>query len=96
MSENKTKQLLQQLCQEMARNPHIMTKEDIVQAAIAGATWGQDINQPLLGAVLGVSVEASRRAGLLAKDLIQDLSSKKTVAADEVTAPPQMPKLKLK
>jgi len=55
---------LEQLCQNMARDPDIMTFSDLAKAAAQGAIAGQKLNLPggaLTGAVMGVSVEATKR-----------------------------------
>lgn len=98
MSDNKTKELLKQLCQEMAKNPHIMTKDDFVRAAALGVC-GNKLNDPLLGAVLGVSIEASRRAGLLARELLQKLPHSQVEVAEQSqqqTEPAQIKPVKCK
>ncbi len=68
---------LKELCQAMAANPHIMKFSDIAKAAGSGAAMAQKSAQPqapLIGAVLGVSIEASKRALVMSEELLQQYS----------------------
>lgn len=69
---------IKELCQAMAANPHVMTFSDIAKAAGKGAAVVQKSSQPyapLFGAILGVSLEASNRALLMSKELLEELGS---------------------
>jgi len=63
---------LKELCREMARDPDIMTFSDIANAASRGAVAGHKAQIPggaLTGAVLGVSLEASRRVVIITEKI---------------------------
>lgn len=59
---------LKQLCREMAADPDIMTLDDILEASAKGIIFTQKFpypdplfKNPVVGAILGVSVEAGKR-----------------------------------
>lgn len=60
------------ICQQMARDDRIMTFSDMAHAAATGAAASK--NNPVIGAVLGVSLEASKRAIHITEDLIRDIA----------------------
>lgn len=64
---------IKKICQEMAATPQILTFSEIAQAAANGAVLGQKVNSPLIGAVLGVSLEAGKRAVLITEELLQQM-----------------------
>ena len=64
---------LKTLCQDMAANPNILTFSELGQAAMRGAILGKKVHQPLIGAVLGVSLLAGDRAVSMTKGLIAEL-----------------------
>ncbi len=64
-----------QLCRDMSENPHIMTFSDIAHAAASGVAVGQKAKvDPVTSAVLGVSLEAGRRAVRMTEELIEELA----------------------
>lgn len=63
---------IEQLCKEMAKNPHIMSFSDIGKAVTTGAIAGKKTGQPggvVIGASLGLSLEASKRVVAMVDDL---------------------------
>lgn len=68
---------IKQLCREMAKDPDIMTLEDILEAATEGIILSKKLNNPILsnpiiGGILGVSCEASIRVAKISKRLAQE------------------------
>lgn len=60
-----------ELCVSMARDPDIMTFSDIATAASKGVVAGQKTTAgPVVGAFIGVSFEASKRAATMTLKLI--------------------------
>lgn len=71
--------VLKQACVDIANNPHVMTFSDIATAASKGAILGAKVNNALTGAVLGVTLEASKRALLMSEEMLRYLDQEKTV-----------------
>ena len=70
----------EQLCQEMAKNPHVLTFGDIGVALGRGALVGQQLKIPggiVLGAVAGLSLEALQRVENITEDLIKEQAKNK-------------------
>jgi len=65
---------LQQLCQEMAQNPHVMSFRDIKQAMLRGAVVGNELGIPggfVGGAALGLATEAAIRVEAMIGEVFQ-------------------------
>lgn len=70
------------LCQYMASDQRIMTFSDLAHAAANGVAASRD--NPVFGALLGVSLEAGKRAVQMTRDLMRDQmqDGKKMLATD--------------
>lgn len=66
-----------QLCRQMAQEPKILSFSEIAKAAADGALIGQKVNNPLIGAVLGVSLQAGHRAVAMTEELLAQLQDTK-------------------
>ncbi len=63
--------VFKKLCRDIAAIPKILTFSDIAKAAASGASsWQNTPGGAWVGAILGVSVEASKRALEISSDLI--------------------------
>lgn len=71
--------VFKQACKDLANNPHVMTFSDIASAASNGAVLGAKVNNALAGAVLGVTLEASKRALLMSEEMLRQLQQEKSV-----------------
>ena len=67
---------IKEICADMAKVRHVMTFSDIAQSLTNGAVLGQKVNQPLAGAILNLSLDASKRALLISEELIEELINK--------------------
>lgn len=68
---------IKDLCRDMAQDSRILTFSDIGSAAAKGALAGQKVNNPLAGAVIGVSIIASKRAVQISNELMHELKTRK-------------------
>lgn len=67
---------INEICADVARVRHVMTFSDIAQSLTKGAMLGQKLNQPLVGAVLNLSMDASKRALLITEELLEEILEK--------------------
>jgi hypothetical protein len=69
---------LEKICQEVAKNPHVLTFSELGEAIVEGAIAGHKSKVSggvLTGAMLAVSLKAGERVVLLAEDLMQNKSA---------------------
>ncbi len=67
------------LCREMAEKQCALSFTELADAAVKGATVGQETKQPYAaatGAVLGVAVAASARALKISEKMLHELHNK--------------------
>lgn len=68
-------QKFKQVCREMAADQRILTFSQLAKAATEGALVGQKINSPVIGAVLGMSLQAGKQAVYITQDLLDQIEA---------------------
>lgn len=80
------------LCRDIAAIPKILTFSDIAKAAANGASsWQNSPGSAWVGAILGVSMEASKRALEISTDLMSKPENPGHGNIGSVTLPPPKP-----